>query len=69
MWADVGVQIGLGPWPPPAPLPVISRTVPKVNRPSTMTVVVMIHPTWTPRLVRASAPPTGSGAPCGRPAT
>ena len=63
MWADVGVQMGLGPSPPPEPAPVMSRTVPKMKRPSTRTVVVTIHPTCTPRLVRAAGPPTGSGTP------
>jgi hypothetical protein len=58
----VGVQIGLGPSPPPEPL-VINSTVPKTNRPSTITVVVAIQPTCTPRWPRAWGPPTGSGTP------
>ncbi len=61
--AEVGVQIGLGPSPPPEPALTTSSTVPKTNSPRTITVVVTIHPTCTPRLDRAWGPPTGSGAP------
>jgi len=46
---DVGVQIGLGPSPPPAPAGTMSSTVPKVNTPSTIAVVVAIQAIWTPR--------------------
>ena len=63
MLAEVGVQIGLGPSPPPDPLLTISSTVPKTNRPRTSTVVVTIQLTWTPRLALAAFPPTGSAIP------
>ena len=43
----LGCQIGDGPSPAPAPAGTISWTVPKTNRPSTITAVAVIQVAWT----------------------
>ncbi len=56
----LGFQIGAGPSPAPAPAGTISSTVPKTNRPSTMTAVAPIQVAWILALPWIGGPSSSS---------
>ena len=60
MLAVPGRQVGAGPSPAPAPAGTISWTVPKTNRPSTITAVAVIQVAWTLVLLCRGGPSSSS---------